>query len=141
MIRSKLLLVILAFSLGASCEAGQAAEKVKALIPVRNIDESLAPFVVAKYLGYFDDVIRQSGGPYLTGRRISYTDLSLFQLVEGLRYAFPKGMAKAERKIARVVEVHDRVGERDRIKEYVSSERRIPFNEDGIFRHYPELDG
>lgn len=95
---------------------------------------------VPKYLGYFDDVIAQSGGRYVLGRRISYTDLSLFQLVEGLRYAFPKAMAKAERKVQRVIEVHDRVGERDGIKAYVASDRRIAFNEDGIFRHYPELD-
>lgn len=54
MIRSKLFILMLALSLGMSCGAGFAAEKVRALIPVRNIDESLAPFVVAKYLGYFD---------------------------------------------------------------------------------------
>ena len=95
---------------------------------------------VPKYLGYFDGVIAQSGGPYCLGRRISYGDLSLFQLVEGLRYAFPKGMAKAERKVPRVIEVRDRVAQRQGIGEYVASDRRIPFNEDGIFRHYPELD-
>jgi len=95
---------------------------------------------VPKYLGYFDGVIAQSGGPYVLGRRISYTDLSLFQLVEGLRYAFPKGMAKAERKVQRVIDVHERVAAREGIKAYVASDRRIPFNEDGIFRHYPELD-
>ncbi|MCW5691051.1 MAG: glutathione S-transferase [Pseudolabrys sp.] len=95
---------------------------------------------VPKYLGYFDGVIEKSGGPYVLGRRISYTDLSLFQLVEGLRYAFPEGMAKAERKVQRVIEVHERVGAREGIKAYVASDRRIPFNEDGIFRHYPELD-
>ena len=95
---------------------------------------------VPKYLGYFDGVIAQSGGPYVLGRRISYTDLSLFQLVEGLRYAFPKGMAKAERKVQRVIDVHERVAAREGIKAYVASDRRIPFNEDGIFRHYAELD-
>jgi len=95
---------------------------------------------VPKYLSYFDGVVAKSGGPYLMGRRISYTDLSLFQLVEGLRYAFPKGMAKAERKVQRVIEVHERVSGREGIKAYVASDRRIPFNEDGIFRHYPELD-
>lgn len=95
---------------------------------------------VPKYLGYFDAVIAKSGGPYLMGRRISYTDLSLFQLVEGLRYAFPKGMVKAEHKVPWVIEVHERVGQREGIKAYVASDRRIPFNEDGIFRHYPELD-
>lgn len=93
-----------------------------------------------KYLGYFERVIDESGGPFLLGRKISYADLSLFQLVEGLRYAFPKGMKRIERKIPEVVAVHDRVAQRPRIAAYLASERRIPFNEDGIFRRYRELD-
>jgi len=95
---------------------------------------------VPKFLGYFDTVIAASGGPYVLGRRASYMDLSLFQLVEGLRYAFPKAGRRMENKVPRVIEVHDRVAERDGIKAYCASERRIPFNEDGIFRHYSELD-
>lgn len=93
-----------------------------------------------KYLGYFDDVIDKSGGPFLLGRRLSHPDLSLFQLVEGLRYAFPNMMRRLERKIPRAVEVHDRVMKRPRIAAYLASARRIPFNEMGIFRHYQELD-
>lgn len=95
---------------------------------------------VPKYLGYFEQVIDESGGPYLLGRKISYTDLSLFQLVEGLRYAFPKGMKRIERRIPEVLDVRDRVAKRPGIKAYLASERRVAFNEDGIFRHYPELD-
>lgn len=95
---------------------------------------------VPKYLGYFDTVIKKSGGPYTLGRRLTYMDLSLFQLVEGLRYAFPNAMAQAERKVPRVVAVRDRVAERERIRKYLASSRRIAFNEMGIFRHYPELD-
>ena len=67
-------------------------------------------------------------------------DLSLFQLIEGLRYAFPKAMTRIERKIPRVVALRDRVAARPRIKAYLASARRLPFNEMGIFRHYPELD-
>ncbi len=93
-----------------------------------------------KYLGYFERVIERSGGPFLLGRRISYADVSLFQLVEGMRYAFPKGMARIERKIPKVVAVHGRVTERPGIKAYLNSPRRIAFNQDGIFRRYPELD-
>ena len=93
-----------------------------------------------KYLGYFDTVIKKSGGPYLLGRRVSYGDLSLFQLIEGLRYAFPKAMKRIERDVPRVVAVHDKVAERPGIKKYLASPRRIPFNESGIFRRYPELD-
>ena len=93
-----------------------------------------------KYLGYFERLFDKSGGPYLLGRSVSYADLSLFQLVEGMRYAFPKGMKRIERKVPRVVAVRDRVAARPRIKAYLGSPRRIAFNEMGIFRHYPELD-
>lgn len=93
-----------------------------------------------KYLGYFEKVLTKSGGPYILGLRVSYMDLSLFQLIEGLRYAFPNAMKRFEREAERVVAVRDKVAERDRIKKYLASPRRIPFNEHGVFRHYPELD-
>jgi glutathione S-transferase len=93
-----------------------------------------------KYLGYFERVLTSGGGPYLLGRKFTCVDLSMFQLVEGLRYAFPKAMKRIERKVPGVLDVHDRVAKRPRIKAYLASERRIPFNESGIFRHYPELD-
>lgn len=93
-----------------------------------------------KYLGYFERVLKKSGGTFVLGRKVSYVDLSLFQLIEGLRYAFPGAMRTIEREVPRVVAVRDRVVERDGIKKYLSSPRRIPFNESGIFRHYPELD-
>lgn len=96
---------------------------------------------VPKYLGYFETVLTKSGGPYVLGRKASYVDLSLFQLIEGLRYAFPKAMKRIERKVPGVIDVHDRVAKRPGIKAYLASGRRIAFNTDGIFRHYPELDG
>ena len=93
-----------------------------------------------KYLGYFDTVVKKAGGKLTLGRNVSYMDLSLFQLIEGLRYAFPKAMRGIEGDVPRVVAVHDKVAERDAIRTYLKSPRRIPFNESGIFRHYPELD-
>jgi glutathione S-transferase len=93
-----------------------------------------------KFLDYFERVLTRSGGPYLLGRKLTYADLSLFQIVEGLRYAFPKAMRRLEKKHPRVVALHDRVAVRPRIKAYIASERRIDFNEWGIFRHYKELD-
>ncbi|MGN6572724.1 MAG: glutathione S-transferase [Pseudolabrys sp.] len=93
-----------------------------------------------KYLGYFETVLKRSGGPWLLGRRFSYVDLSIFQLVEGMRYAFPKGAARVEKKVPGLVGIRDRVAKRPGVKAYLASERRIPFNESGIFRHYPELD-
>lgn len=96
-----------------------------------------------KYLGYFERVLERnsSGDSYLVGARRSYADLSLFQVVAGLRYAYPRAMARLEKKHPRIVALHDRIAERPRIRAYVSSDRRIAFNEQGIFRHYPELDG
>lgn len=94
-----------------------------------------------KFLGYFEQILaRNSSGHYLLGRPVSYVDLSMFQMIAGLRYAFPRTMAKLERKHSRLKALHGRVAARPRIKAYLSSERRIAFNQQGIFRHYPELD-
>lgn len=71
----------------------------------------------------------------------SYVDLVCFQVIEGLRYAFPLAMARQEPDVPGLLRVHARVQARPRIAAYLASERRIPFNEDGIFRRYPELDG
>jgi glutathione S-transferase len=95
---------------------------------------------VPKFLGYFERLIDGCGGPHLNGRGICYADLSLFQIVEGLRYAFPNNMKRFERNVPRVIELRDRVAARPNIKAYLASDRRIPFNEDGIFRHYRALD-
>jgi glutathione S-transferase len=84
--------------------------------------------------------VRANGGAYVTGRRVTYADLSLFQIVEGLRYAFPNRMQTFERKIPGLTELRDRVAARPNIKDYLASERRIPFNEEGIFRRYKALD-
>jgi glutathione S-transferase len=94
---------------------------------------------VPKYLGYFERLVK-ANGPYVTGRKATYVDLSLFQIVAGLRYAFPKRMKAFESEVPRLVELHDRVAARPNIKAYLASERRIEFNEQGIFRHYRELD-
>jgi len=95
---------------------------------------------VPKFLGYFETLLEQSGDPWLTGRRLSYVDLSLFQIVEGLRYGFPKRMKRFEKKIPRVIALHGRVAKRPRIAAYLASKRRIPFSQWGIWRYYKELD-
>ncbi len=95
---------------------------------------------VPKYLGYFERLLEVGGG-IAAGRKLSYVDLSLFQIMEGLRYAFPKRMKAFERRIPGLVDLRGRIARRPNIKAYLASERRIPFNEDGIFRHYKELDG
>jgi glutathione S-transferase len=87
-----------------------------------------------KYLGYFEGLTAED-------RPTTYADLSLFQVIEGLRYAFPKAMARLEAKLPRLVALHEHVAQRPRIAAYLASPRRIPFNQMGIFRRYPELDG
>ena len=84
-----------------------------------------------KFMAYFE---ANAGGPF------SYVDLSLFQMIEGLRYAFPQTMGKVERKYPKLIKLHDAVARRPRISRYLSSGRRIAFNQHGIFRHYPELE-
>lgn len=95
-----------------------------------------------KYLAWFESVLTRNpkGSAQLVGKRLSYADLSLFQLVEGLRYAFPKAARRALKKAPLVVALHDQVAQHERVAAYLASERRIAFNEDGIFRRYPELD-
>lgn len=93
-----------------------------------------------KYLGYFEQILERNDGRHALGRRHSYVDLSLFQLMAGLEYAFPYTMKRLRRRTTRLRALSERVAERPRIAAYLASPRRLAFNEDGIFRHYPELD-
>jgi glutathione S-transferase len=102
----------------------RAAEFVKTRIP--------------KFMDYFAKALNDHD--YLNGAHVSYADLSLFQVIAGLRYAFPKAMARAEKKHPALTGLYDRVAQRPKIAAYLASERRLPFSEEGIFRHYPELD-
>ena len=98
---------------------------------------------IPMHLGYLDGALDSNAagrGRWLVGRSCSYVDLSVFQVIAGLRYAFPRAMLRHERAVPRLGAVHDAVATRPRIKAYLASDRRIPFNEEGIFRHYPELD-
>lgn len=98
---------------------------------------------IPKFLGWFEKILQRnpSGDLHLVGDALTYADLSLFQLVAGLRYAFPKAAARALADTPAVAKLHANVGRRQRVHDYLRSPRRIAFNEDGIFRAYPELDG
>ncbi|WP_028745641.1 glutathione S-transferase family protein [Rhizobium mesoamericanum] len=97
---------------------------------------------IPKFLGYFEKVLRQNpkGSSQIVGDKLSYVDLSLFQVVEGLRYAFPKAMKAYAGNYPGLAALHDAVPKRPNVSAYLRSDRRLAFNEDGIFRHYPELD-
>jgi len=93
-------------------------------------------------LDYFEKVLQQNPGRrgYMVGRSLSYVDLSMFQLIAGLRYAFPNMMAGLEKQLPGLIALHDKVAALPNIRAYLTSDRRLPFNQEGIFRHYPELD-
>lgn len=95
-----------------------------------------------KFVGWFERVLsgNPAGDRFLVGNRLSYADLSLFQLVEGLRYAFPQAAERVLSSAPLVVALHRRVAAQPRVAAYLRSERRIDFSEHGIFRRYPELD-
>lgn len=94
-----------------------------------------------RFLDYFTQVLQNSTGSFLLGRKLSYGDLSLFQMMAGLHYAFPQAMARLAPRYGALQALHDTVAARPNIARYLRSKRRLPFNQDGIFRHYPELDG
>jgi glutathione S-transferase len=96
---------------------------------------------IPKFLGHFEDAIAANPGDWLIDHRWTYADCSLFQLIEGLRYMFPRRMAAIEGDYPRLIALRDQVAALPGIRAYLASDRRIAFNEDGIFRHYPELDG
>ncbi|WP_342119457.1 glutathione S-transferase [Pseudoduganella sp. OTU4001] len=97
---------------------------------------------IPKYLDYFESVLRanHARGGWIVGSRLSYVDLSLFQLLDGLRYAFPKSMEAYEGRWPGLARLSGRVAARPRVAAYLASKRRLPNNEDDVFRHYPELE-
>jgi len=97
-----------------------------------------------KYLGYFERAVDSNaagGAPHAVGAALSYVDLSLFQIAAGLEYAFPRALARVAAKTPRLLQLRDRVATEPAVAAYLQSPRRIPFNQHGIFRNYPELDG
>lgn len=97
---------------------------------------------IPKFLAYFERVLQRNphGDAHMVGGTLSYVDLSIFQLIAGLRYAFPRAIIRIASAYPRLMALHDNIKNRPHIADYLASERRLPFNEEGIFRHYPELD-
>jgi len=112
-------------------------QKAEALRAAETLRERRMP----KYLRYFENLLTQSGGEWLTGARWSYADLSLFQLIEGLHYAYPRRMASLAADIPFALMLRDKVRALPELAAYFASGRRLAFSEECLFRHYPELDG
>jgi glutathione S-transferase len=102
--------------------------------------ENFLKLRATKFLNYFEGVLARNGGRHMVGNTLSYVDLSMFQIVAGLRYSFPRAMASLEANLPNLVALHDAIVRRPRIVGYLASSRRMPFDEKGVFRHYPELD-
>jgi glutathione S-transferase len=112
------------------------AQKDAALIVAKSFREQRLP----KFLKYFEAAAQANASEWIFDHHWTYADTSLFQLVEGLRYMFPKRMAAIEGDYPAVLRIHDLVAELPGIRAYMKSERRLPFSTQGIFRYYPELD-
>ena len=97
---------------------------------------------IPKHMAYYEKILNNNPAQsnWLIGHDLTYPDLSIFQVVEGLRYAFPKAFSEIEGNFPKVIALHDAVAKRSNVSEYLTSDRRIPFNTMGIFRYYPELD-
>jgi glutathione S-transferase len=119
---------------------GYAYEEQKAA--ARRRSKNFLGVRLPKFLSYFERVIElnRGRGPWIVGARLTYADLSMAQVIAGLRYGFPRATARALRKRPRLARLHDAVFTRPRIIRYVASGRRVPFNNEDLFRHYPALD-
>ena len=119
---------------------GYAYEEQKAA--ARRSTQDFLAVRLPKFLAYFERVLElnRAGAPWMVGARLTYADLSMAQVIAGLRYAFPKACRRAFRRRPRLRTLHDAVFARPRIARYLASGRREAFNNDDLFRHYPELD-
>ena len=97
---------------------------------------------IHKHMSYYEQILNnnRTGSGWLIGDQLSYPDLSVFQIVEGLRYAFPNAFKNLEHHYTKVIDLRNAVAVRPNIMTYLQSDRRIPFNTHGVFRYYPELD-
>lgn len=120
--------------------SGQYYEEQKEAAKIRATD--FIDHRLPKFMRYFERVLKQNpgGDRYMAGDALTYVDLSMFQLIDGLHYAFPRAMKHFGEHYPRLAALHDAVLARPNIAAYLASERRLPYNETCVFRHYPELD-
>ncbi|GAA5987830.1 hypothetical protein JCM5350_003162 [Sporobolomyces pararoseus] len=96
---------------------------------------------VPKFFKYFEKLLEQGGegGEWLVGKEASCADLCLFQVIDGLKFAFPNLLSKQLPSHPKLAAHYDRVNSADRIRKYLESDRRQKYSL-GVFRHYEELD-
>lgn len=117
-------------------------QKDAALEKARDVREKRLP----KFLAYFEACLgfnKEKGGGegrFLVGSRLTFADLVVWQVIDGLRFAFPKEMeARAGEYPDLLKGFYEGIKQEGGLKEYLKSERRLPYSQ-GIFRYYPELD-
>jgi glutathione S-transferase len=121
-----------------SVELRYEEQKPEALARARHFRDERIP----AFLGWFETVLSRNpaGSAHLVGASVTTADLALFQVMEGLCYAFPQAMGRRLGRVPKVAGLRAAIANRPRILAYLASDRRLPFSEEGIFRHYPELD-
>ncbi|KAF1816408.1 glutathione S-transferase protein-like protein [Eremomyces bilateralis CBS 781.70] len=117
-----------------------AEQKEEALKKAEDFRASRIP----KFFGYFERVLKsnesEAKGKYLVGSKLTYADTTVWQVVNGVSYAFPKEVEARKKDYPLLFETfYPGIQEEKGIKQYLASDRRLSYS-DGIFRHYPELD-
>ncbi|GJJ07708.1 hypothetical protein Clacol_001913 [Clathrus columnatus] len=94
---------------------------------------------IPKFLTHFETVLQNNSSGVLVGSTISTADLTLFQVLDGLHFAFPRriGALRKSGEYTHVFQLYDRV--KDELKDYFGSKRRREYSM-GLYRDYPELD-
>lgn len=115
-------------------------QKEEALKKSKNFRENRIP----KYFSFFERVLKgneETGkGKYLVSDMLTYADTTLWQVMDGLHFAFPKELeARSNDYPLLFGTFYPSIKEEKHLKEYLASDRRLPYSM-GVFRHYPELD-
>ena len=95
-----------------------------------------------KYLGYFETVLTKERRALCAGAQVTLCRSFAVPADRGPALRLPQGDEAHRAQACRASSLCATASpKRPGIKAYLASPRRIAFNESGIFRHYPELDG
>ncbi|EUC40760.1 hypothetical protein COCMIDRAFT_9410 [Bipolaris oryzae ATCC 44560] len=99
---------------------------------------------IPKFFSFFERVLKaneaQGEGKFLVGSKLTYADTTLWHVLSGLKFAYPNELKVREKDYPLLFgSFYESVAQAKGVKEYLESDRRLPFSM-GIFRHYPELD-
>jgi glutathione S-transferase len=79
-------------------------------------------------------------GKHLVGEKLTFADTTVWHVLDGLQFAFPKEVEARKADYPLLFETFfPSVKEQEHLRAYLASERRLPYSQ-GVFRHYAELD-